>query len=101
VVDCSEDADRVFYAATGEPLVTATEAARLVAELVPGSSVEVADVMTAEDEMEASFRGVISIENCRRQLGWTPRYASLREGISEYISTYRAFLAEAGTPTHS
>jgi nucleoside-diphosphate-sugar epimerase len=100
VVDCREDADRVFYAATGEPLVTATQAARLVAELVPGSSIEVADAMTAEDEMEASFRGVISIENCRRQLGWTPRYASLREGIGEYIATYRAFLAEAGTPTH-
>ncbi|HEX7264431.1 MAG TPA: NAD(P)-dependent oxidoreductase, partial [Candidatus Dormibacteraeota bacterium] len=100
VVDCSEDADRVFYAATGGPLVTAAQAARLVAELVPGSSIEVADVMTAEDEREASFRGVISIENAQRQLGWTPRYASLREGISEYISTYRAFLAQAGIPAH-
>jgi nucleoside-diphosphate-sugar epimerase len=99
VLDCSDDADRVFYAATGEPLITAKHAARLVAELVPGSSIEIADVMTPEDEREASFRGVISIENAQRQLGWTPRYASLRDGISEYISTYRAFLAEAGTST--
>jgi nucleoside-diphosphate-sugar epimerase len=99
VVDCDEAADRIFYAATGRPLTTAAQAAGLVAELIPGSRIEVADVMTAEDEMEASFRGVISIENAKQQLGWTPRYASLRDGISEYISTYRAFLAEPGIRT--
>ncbi|HSS61327.1 MAG TPA: NAD(P)-dependent oxidoreductase [Candidatus Limnocylindrales bacterium] len=93
VVDCPDDADRVFYAATGGPLVTASEAARLVAELIPGSRVEVADTMTPDDEVEASFRGVISIENARNQLGWTPRYGSLREGVSEYIASYRAYLA--------
>ena len=93
VVDCPDDADRVFYAATGGPLVTAAQAARLVTELIPGSSIEIADTMTPDDEAEASFRGVISIENAKAQLGWTPRYASLREGIAEYISSYRAFLA--------
>ena len=97
VVDCDEDADRIFYAATGRPLITAAQAAKLVAELVPGSSIEVGDAMTAEDEVEASFRGVISIENAKQQLGWTPRYAALRDGISEYIATYRAFLAQAGS----
>ena len=96
VVDCDEDADRIFYAATGQPLVTAAQAAKLVAELVPGSSIEVADAMTAEDEIEASFRGVISIESAKRQLGWTPRYSSLREGIGEYVATYRTYLKEAG-----
>jgi nucleoside-diphosphate-sugar epimerase len=93
VIDCDDGADRVFYAATGAPLVTAAQAARLVAELIPGSDVEVGETMTPEDEVEASFRGVISIENARTQLGWEPRYASLREGIGEYIASYRAFLA--------
>ena len=92
VVDCPADADRVFFAATGRPLVTAAEAARLVAELVPGSSIEISDEMTPDDEVEASFRGVLSIENARTQLGWEPRYGSLREGVSEYIATYRSFL---------
>jgi nucleoside-diphosphate-sugar epimerase len=95
MLSCPDDADRIFFAATGGPLVTAAQAAKLVQELIPGSSIEVADVMTAEDEMEASFRGVISIENARHQLGWTPRYASLREGIEEYIAAYREFLAAA------
>ena len=93
VLECSDDADRIFFAATGGPLVTAAQAARLVEELIPGSSVEVADVMTQEDEMEASFRGVISIDNAREQLGWEPRYASLRDGITQYIEAYREFLA--------
>jgi len=81
--------------------VTAAQAAMLVAELVPGSSIEISDDMTPDDEVEASFRGVLSIENARQQLGWTPRYASLREGVSEYIATYRSFLdaePEAASP---
>jgi nucleoside-diphosphate-sugar epimerase len=96
VVDCTLDVDRIFYAATGRPLVTAAEAARLVAELLPGSSIEVADVMTPDDEIEASFRGVISIANAKAQLGWTPRYASLRDGVRQYIEAYRSFLDAAG-----
>ncbi len=95
VLDCPADADRVFYAATGGALVTAAQAAALVQELVPGSSVEISDVMTPEDEMEASFRGVISIENARRQLGWEPRYGSLREGIAQYVAAYRDYLTAA------
>ncbi len=93
VLDATDDADRIFFAATGGPLVTAAQAAKLVEELIPGSSIEVADVMTEEDEMEASFRGVISIDNARAQLGWEPRYASLPEGIQQYIDAYREFLA--------
>ncbi len=97
VLDGPADADRIFFAATGEPLVTAAEAARLVEELVPGSDIQVADVMTPDDEMEASFRGVISIDNAREQLGWQPRYASLRAGVGQYIDAYREFLT--GTVT--
>ena len=96
VVDCDDAADRIFYAATGRPLVTAAQAARLVAELLPGSSIEVADAMSPDDEIEASFRGVISIANAKDQLGWTPRYASLREGVHQYIEAYRSFLGVAG-----
>jgi nucleoside-diphosphate-sugar epimerase len=95
VIDCDDGADRVFYGATGGPLVTAAQAAALVAELVPGSSIEIAETMTPDDEVEASFRGVLSIDNARRQLGWAPRYASLREGVAEYITTYRSYLGAA------
>ena len=59
VTDCGDDVDRVFYAATGQPLVTAAEAARIVAELIPGSSIEVSDTMTPDDEVGSS---TVSVE---------------------------------------
>lgn len=93
LLDAPDDADRVFYAATGGPLVTAAEVARIVIDLVPGADLEIADVLSAADRLELDFRGVLSIENARRQLGWTPRYASVRDGIAAYIDRYRAFLA--------
>jgi len=100
VIDCADDADRIFYAATGQPLITAAQAAKLVADLIPGSSIEIAEAMTPDDEIEASFRGVISIANAKAQLGWTPRYPSLREGLQQYIEAYRSFVAlDGGSPT--
>lgn len=101
VLECEDAADRIFFAATGGALVTAAEAAGLVSGLLPGSHIEVADTMTAEDEVEASFRGVISIENAREQLGWTPRYASLRDGIRQYIDAYREYLGARSRQTVS
>lgn len=93
VLDAPDGADRTFYAATGEPLVTAAEAAAIVMELVPGASIEIADVLGPDDLHELAFRGVLSIANAREQLNWQPAYRSLREGISEYIARYRAFIA--------
>lgn len=88
-----DDADRIFFAATGGKLTTAAQAARIVMDLVPGSSIEIADVLGPDDLIETAFRGVISIDNARTQLGWSPAYASLRDGIAEYIARYRAFVA--------
>jgi nucleoside-diphosphate-sugar epimerase len=85
--------DRVFYAATGQPLVTAAQAAKLVMEQVAGADIEIGDVLSEDDEVELGFRGVLSIENARRQLGWEPTYSSLRDRIAEYVSAYRDFLA--------
>jgi nucleoside-diphosphate-sugar epimerase len=92
VLDGPDDMDRIFYAATGEALVTAAEAAEIVMELVPGSRIEIADALDSDDLIETAFRGVLSIENSRDQLGWRPTYRSLRDGIGEYVARYRAYL---------
>lgn len=97
VVDAPDEADRTFYAATGEPLVTAAEAARIVMELIPGARIEIAQALGPDDQQERAFRGVLSIRNAQEQLNWEPSYRSLRDGIAEYIARYRAFLA-AGPP---
>ena len=86
--------DKVFYAATGQALADANDVAKIIMELIPGANISVSNISTPLDEMEASFRGILSIANAREQLGWTPKFTPLREGISEYISRYRDFLAD-------
>jgi nucleoside-diphosphate-sugar epimerase len=93
-----EEADRVFYAATGLPLRTGSDVARIVRELVPGADVEVADEWTDSDTAELRFRGEISIANGREQLGWSPRFAELERGIEDYIERFRAYLEAGGVP---
>jgi len=84
----------------GDRRASRSEISKLALYALGRSSIEVADAMTPDDEVEASFRGVISIANAEAQLGWTPRYASLREGDQQYIDTYRSFRAQpGGTPT--
>jgi nucleoside-diphosphate-sugar epimerase len=92
-LDGPDDADRIFYGATGEPLVTAGDVARIVMELVPGSRIEIPDVLTEADQMELPYRGRLSIENNRTQLGWEPRFKNIRDGLASYVERYRAFLA--------
>ena len=88
-----DDADRVFYGATGRPLVTTTEVAAMVREVVPGADVSVGDELSEAEAPVVALRGRISIENARSQLGWEPTYGSVRDGISQYVEHYRAFLA--------
>src|SRR5919201_911157 len=92
-LDGPDDADRIFYGATGEPLVTAGEVARMVMEEVPGARIEIADTLSDADRIELDYRGVISIENARAQVGWEPRFRDIRDGLNDYIERYRAFLA--------
>ena len=91
-LDGPDDADRIFYGATGEPLVTAGEVARMVAELVPGAQIEIPDALSPEDQIELPYRGRLSIESNRTQLGWEPRFKSIRDGLADYVERYRAFL---------
>jgi nucleoside-diphosphate-sugar epimerase len=88
-----DDADRIFYGATGRPLVTTTEVARIVMELVPGADIEIGEELTEAEKPIVELRGQLSIANAREQLGWEPRYGSVRDGIQRYVEDQRAFLA--------
>ncbi len=97
-LDGPDDADRIFYGATGQPLVTAGEVARIVMELVPGSSIDIPDTLSEADQMELPYRGRLAIDNARTQLGWEPRFKNVRDGLADYVERYRAFLASSGAP---
>lgn len=86
--------DRLFYAATGRPLRTAGEVAQIVKRCVPTADIEIGSGFSETDQLEIRYRGVLSIENASRQLGYEPRFTRLEDGIADYIAHYRRFLAE-------
>ena len=96
MLEAPDDADRIFYGSTGGPLVTTTEVAQIVRDLVPESDVQIGEELSEAEKPVAALRGALSIENARSQLGWEPRYASLEEGIAQYLEQYRAFVDAQG-----
>ena len=86
--------DRVFYIATGQPLVTAGEVADIVKELIPDADIEIESGLSEQERIEMRYRGVLSIKNAQDQLGFKPQYAIIRDGIENYIETYRRYVSE-------
>lgn len=91
ILDAPEHADRIFYGSNGEPPTTASGVAAIVRELVPEADIEIGEELGPNDRYELNIRGQLSIENARSQLGWAPRYRSMRDGVADYIERYRAF----------
>ena len=86
--------DRVFYAATGRPLVTAGKVADVVKRLIPGADIQIGSGLSEADMLEIRYRGVLSIENARQQLGYEPEYGDIENGVKNYIDVYRQYMAE-------
>ena len=86
--------DRLFYAATGRPLRTAGEVADVVRRLVPSADITIGPGLSETDQLEIRYRGVLSVDNAREQIGYEPRFAKLEDGIADYLETYRRYLAE-------
>jgi len=92
VLDGPDDADRVFYAATGRALTTGAQLAQLVRGVVPGADIEIGDELSDDDQLEIKYRSELSIENARTQLGWAPVYTDLAAGVAQYAAAYRDFV---------
>jgi nucleoside-diphosphate-sugar epimerase len=88
--------DRTFYAATGRPLVTAGQVAEVVKQLIPGADIQIGSGLSEADMIEIRYRGVLSIDNAREQLGYEPEFANMERGVANYIQWYRQYLAEQG-----
>lgn len=91
VLQAPPDADRIFYGATGEPLVSTSEVAAIVRDLVPEAEVYIGHELADSERAIAALRGRLSIENARTQLSWNPLYTSLRSGVERYIDDLRTF----------
>lgn len=86
--------DRIFYGASGAPLVTAGQMAQMVRELIPDADIEIGPGLSDADMVEISYRGVLDVKSGQEQLGYIPRFARLQDGIADYIATHRRYLAE-------
>ncbi|HWP47030.1 MAG TPA: NAD(P)-dependent oxidoreductase [Candidatus Limnocylindrales bacterium] len=86
--------DRIFYAATGQPLVTAGQVAEIVKSLIPDADIQIGSGLSEADLIEIRYRGILSIQNAQEQLGYQPRFTNIRDGVAEYIQTYRRYLTE-------
>lgn len=91
MLDAPDDADRIFYGSTGGSMVTTTEVAQIVRELIPGADIEIGEELAEAEKPVAALRAELSVENARTQLGWEPKYSSIRDGIAQYIEQFRAF----------
>jgi nucleoside-diphosphate-sugar epimerase len=92
----AEVQDRIFFAATGRPLVTAGRVAEVVKQIIPDADIEIGSGLTDNDLLEIRYRGVLSIENARQQLGYEPQFGDIEKGVAQYIDVYRRYLAETG-----
>jgi nucleoside-diphosphate-sugar epimerase len=97
MLDAPDDADRIFYGSTGGPMTTTTEVGAIVRELVPGADVQIGEELSEAEKPVAALRAELSIENARTQLGWEPRYRSIRDGIAQYVEQYRTFYESTRT----
>jgi nucleoside-diphosphate-sugar epimerase len=81
---------RVFYAASGmQPLVSGTEIAGIVREMVPGCDIAIDDAITPElERYEVKFRGVLDVQPVEEQLGYRIRYRDIRAGMLEYAERF-------------
>ena len=93
-VPADEVKDRVFYVATGRPLVTAGEVADVVKQLIPEADIKIGSGLSEADLIEIRYRGILSIDNAREQLGYEPQFADIEKGVADYIMWYGQYLAE-------
>ena len=74
-LDCTKPLEhRIFNLSTGLPLVKASEAAKVVRECLPDSSIESVGSGLSELEETEVKRGQLSIEKARKELGLEPGY---------------------------
>ncbi len=86
--------DRCFYGATGRDPVTPTDVADAVRALLPGADISIGAGLTPLEQWDAATRGRYDISAAAGQLGYSPRFADLRTGITDYIEDLRRYRAQ-------
>lgn len=83
--------DRLFFAATGNALISESALIDTVRGLLP--ELEVRFAPRGDDVPESKYRGVIDMSPVRDQLDYSLRFPRLKDGLAEYIDQYRRYRA--------
>jgi len=78
---------RIFYGATGRPLVTAGRVAEVVRALVPEAVCSIGQGFSDDDMLEIPDRAMLDVTPAVEQLGYEPRFGDIRAGVEEYIAS--------------
>lgn len=87
---------RAFYAATGQPLVTAGQVAEIVKGKIPNADIEIEGGLSFADTLEIKFRGILDMAPTHEQLGYQFKYTDVRDGIDQFIDQYSQYLISIG-----
>jgi len=90
-VDKEKVKDRIFYGATGSPLVTAGDVAEIVKAQIPGADITIGEGLSEGDLLEIRYRAVMDIQNAIDQLGYEPEFRDVKDGVADYIKHYREY----------
>lgn len=82
---------RVFYAATGQKLVTAGEVAEIIKSMIPSAQIEIDSGLSEQDKLGIKYRGMHDMKPVEEQLGYRVKFSDIREGIKEYIQTTQQY----------
>ena len=72
--------------------MTNGELVRIVTDLVAGGDIRVGEGLDDDQRSEQGAWAQMSVDAAREQVGWTPTYASMHDGVANYVERYRAFL---------
>jgi len=89
----SAQSSNVHFAATGEPLKSASDIAEAALKVFPNGSVTLADADADPTGIESSYRGRLAVAETFEELGLAP-FADLATGMERYARQLEAFRAQ-------
>jgi hypothetical protein len=76
-----------------DPLVTGSQLAEIVREMIPGADISIADVITPMiARYDLKMRGVHDVRPVEEQLGYAIKYRDIRAGMAEHANRYCEYL---------
>lgn len=81
---------RIYNITSGEEMTSASQAANVVKQLIPGADLEVKSGLSEFEKRDMKNRGRLSIRLAEDVLGYRPRF-NFRQGLSAYIQREKDF----------